>query len=129
MRQHLRRLKAAVLAGVHVCFTKIIPLGVSEPEDHHLWRMAIQASTRSGLHSSGCDRQQNDNGCRLQLGASCSLSLTAGITHLVAGGAKTEKAVEAERLGIPIVSPDWLYASGGTFPYALALLKFHGHGG
>ena len=47
-----------------------------------------------------------------QLGAHCSLSLTEDITHVVAGGPNTEKAVQARASGIPVVSPDWLYASG-----------------
>ena len=48
----------------------------------------------------------------MQLGAVCSLVLTPEVTHLVAGGLHTEKAANARRSGIPVVSADWLYASG-----------------
>lgn len=48
----------------------------------------------------------------MQLGAACSLVLVSGITHLVAGGAHTEKVTQARKKGIPVVSIDWLYAAG-----------------
>lgn len=48
----------------------------------------------------------------LQLGAKCSLELDDTITHVVAGSFKTEKALLARKKGIPVVSPEWLFACG-----------------
>lgn len=40
VRLHLGRLKQEVLRDVHLCFTKLIPVGEAEPERHHLWLLA-----------------------------------------------------------------------------------------
>ena len=40
VREHLKQLKAEVLHGVRICFTKIIPLAMADPEQHPLWRLA-----------------------------------------------------------------------------------------
>ena len=125
-----------MLHDVRICFTKIIPLAMAGPEHHPLWRLAelvilFYAVRNASLkHIAICCRFSNapsvtsklDHDVRelvykcsgTQLGAHCSLSLTKDITHVVAGGPNTEKAVQARASGIPVVSPDWLYASGAS---------------
>ena len=50
----------------------------------------------------------------MQLGATCSMHFTEDITHVVAGSLHTEKVASARRKSKPVVSTDWLYASGKT---------------
>ena len=57
----------------------------------------------------------------MQLGAACSLVFNSSITHVVAGGAHTEKVAQARKKGIPVVSVDWLYAAG-TIPFRFFFL-------
>lgn len=57
----------------------------------------------------------------LQLGATCSLQLHEGVTHLVSGGPTTDKARLALKKGIPVVLADWLQASGKALALGLSL--------
>ena len=47
-----------------------------------------------------------------QLGATISSTIEQGVTHVVAGSSGTEKAIQGHRQGLPVVSVDWLVASG-----------------
>ena len=47
-----------------------------------------------------------------QLGATISSTIEQGVTHVVAGSSGTEKAIQGRRQGLPVVSVDWLVASG-----------------
>jgi twin BRCT domain len=44
----------------------------------------------------------------LQLGAQCTLDVTAESTHVVTLSAQTAKAQQGRELGKHVVSPDWL---------------------
>lgn len=41
VRDHLRQVRAEILRGVSICFTKVIPLG-DEPTAHFCWKLAIK---------------------------------------------------------------------------------------
>jgi RNA polymerase II subunit A-like phosphatase len=71
-----------VLAGVHILFTGLIPLG-QPPEAHALWRMAAS------------------------FGASCTQEPHAGVTHVVAASLGTKKVFWAQQQGKHVVSKAW----------------------
>lgn len=62
-------LPGQVLHGVHLVFTRVIPLEM-EPSSHPLWRLAES------------------------FGARCSTTLDARTTHVVAGASGTEKVLQ-----------------------------------
>jgi NAD-dependent DNA ligase len=83
VRMALKLERQKVLEGVHLVFSRVIPLG-QDPTTHELWKLAES------------------------FGARCSTNLVPGVTHLVAGDAATEKAEAARAAGISIVDPSWL---------------------
>lgn len=83
VRKALQLERRKVLEGVHLVFSRVIPLG-QDPTTHELWKLAES------------------------FGARCSTTLVPGVTHLVAGDAATEKAEAARAAGIAIVDPSWL---------------------
>ncbi|KAH7618016.1 putative RNA polymerase II C-terminal domain phosphatase-like 3 [Nannochloris sp. 'desiccata'] len=84
VRHVLTNYRKKVLKGVHLVFSRVIPLE-QDPKTHELWRMAEA------------------------FGASCSAVMQPGVTtHLVAGDAGTEKVLAARAQGIAVVSPLWL---------------------
>lgn len=85
-RQALAQERQKVLAGVHLVFTRVIPLEM-EPESHPLWRLAQS------------------------FGARCSGSLDASTTHVIAGASGTEKVLSARSMGKWVVTPAWLECS------------------
>lgn len=85
VRDVLRAQRSAVLRGLCLVFTAVIPTG-DPPERHLLWRLAVD------------------------LGALCSAAATDAATHVVAGAAGTDKARWGAAKGLPFVSPEWLKA-------------------
>lgn len=65
----LRDQRSQVLSGVHIVFSQVIPVNVSKPETHPLWRLAVS------------------------LGAQCSAETGPGTTHVVAGRPGSSKQV------------------------------------
>eukprot|EP00164_Ancoracysta_twista_P005994 GFYU01008261.1.p1 GENE.GFYU01008261.1~~GFYU01008261.1.p1 ORF type:complete len:582 (-),score=51.29 GFYU01008261.1:32-1777(-) len=76
-------LRLRILAGVHICFSGVIPLG-QNPRSSHWWRVA-EAS-----------------------GAVCHESLNPKVTHLVARAAGTDKVNQALEMYVAVVHLDWL---------------------
>ncbi|KAG0555421.1 hypothetical protein KC19_12G168000 [Ceratodon purpureus] len=76
-----------VLAGCHVLFSRIFPVGEANPHLHPLWRLAEQ------------------------FGASCCLHINDKVTHVVAISLGTDKVNWAAATGRPVVRPAWLEAS------------------
>uniref|UniRef100_A0A1D1ZU23 protein-serine/threonine phosphatase n=1 Tax=Auxenochlorella protothecoides TaxID=3075 RepID=A0A1D1ZU23_AUXPR len=87
VRPVLAERRRAVLAGVRLVFSHVIPLGAPAPS-HPLW--------------VGAER----------FGAQCSLALETGsTTHLLAGNPGTEKVIQARAAGIWVVTQGWLECS------------------
>eukprot|EP00884_Botryococcus_braunii_P005692 jgi/Botrbrau1/15123/Bobra.0283s0002.1 len=86
VRRWLHKARQQVLKGVHILFTRVIPLH-QEPCDHKLWRMAER------------------------FGATCTTETNPFVTHVVAGTSGTAKALWAHNHGKHVVSPQWLECS------------------
>lgn len=86
VRHALGTERQQVLHGVHLVFTRVIPLEM-EPSSHPLWRLAES------------------------FGARCSTTLDARTTHVVAGASGTEKVLQARTAGKWVVTPAWLECS------------------
>eukprot|EP00803_Ostreobium_quekettii_P002182 evm.model.scf_1521.3 EVM.evm.TU.scf_1521.3 scf_1521:24872-32424(-) len=74
--------RSLVLDGVHIVFSRIIPLE-QRPENHPLWRLARQ------------------------FGATCSPSFNAQTTHVIAVVSGTEKVFWARQNSRYVVNPNW----------------------
>lgn len=79
-----------VLEGQHILFSGVIPLQQqhNSPESHAAWRLASE------------------------LGATLALDVGPAVTHVVAGCNNTTKVSWANDQNIPVVSLEWLHASG-----------------
>jgi RNA polymerase II C-terminal domain phosphatase-like 3/4 len=86
VRHALAQERQKVLAGVRLVFTRVIPLE-QEPSSHPLWRLAES------------------------FGATCSGTLDAATTHVIAGASGTEKVLTARQMGKWVVTPAWLECS------------------
>lgn len=86
VRYLLAKRRTAVLRGVHIVFSRVIPLDAN-PKEHELWKRAEA------------------------FGAVCSAQVGPETTHLVASVGGTEKAVQAVAAGLHLVLPAWLEAS------------------
>ena len=47
VRLHLPAARARILAGCHLLFTRLIPLGMTDPQTHPLWHAAAQVGPAS----------------------------------------------------------------------------------
>ncbi|KAF9544764.1 Carboxy-terminal domain (CTD) phosphatase [Mortierella hygrophila] len=91
VKEIIRDMKKSVLKGVNIVFSSVIPLG-QIPQRADIWRQAES------------------------FGAICSTELSAGVTHIVAAKAGTQKVSEARRRrNVRIVRPEWLYHSIGKW--------------
>ncbi len=94
-------MRAEILTGCCILFSRIIPKDVSDPSRHPFWQLATH------------------------LGAKCVSQQCPEVTHVVAAN-HTDKTNWAERVGKFVVSPDWLmccaftwnHAEEGRFPLA-----------
>jgi len=87
VRHVLREERQKVLAGVHVLFSRVIPLN-QDPRTHELWRRAEA------------------------FGAVCGTELVVGLTtHVVSTVAGTQKVAAALAAGVHVVNPGWLNCS------------------
>eukprot|EP00959_Pyramimonas_sp_CCMP1952_P274702 5742617-Pyramimonas_sp.AAC.1 len=84
VRELTQRYRRKILAGVVIVFSRVFPLEMKRPEDHHFWRMAVS------------------------MGAVCSKALTPETTHLVATSSGTDKVRQALAEGKMVVSPRWI---------------------
>ncbi|KAI5064813.1 hypothetical protein GOP47_0019508 [Adiantum capillus-veneris] len=91
VRKILRTIRSRVLAGCVLVFSRIFPTGLSSPETHPLWRLAES------------------------LGAICSNSLNASVTHVVAVDKGTDKARWAQEQNRHLVHPRWVEAALHTW--------------
>ncbi|KAK9837308.1 hypothetical protein WJX81_005341 [Elliptochloris bilobata] len=86
VRSVLRALRAQVLAGVRILFSRVIPLEQA-PASHTLWCLAEA------------------------FGAECTTDADPGVTHVVASTRGTQKVFWALQSGKHIVLPAWLECS------------------
>eukprot|EP00250_Pteridium_aquilinum_P022100 c25301_g1_i1 orf=498-2045(-) len=91
VRKILHSIRSRVLAGCKVVFSRIFPSGLPTPEMHPLWRLA------EGL------------------GAVCSTSLDASVTHVIAVDKGTDKARWAQQNNCHLVHPRWVEAALHTW--------------
>lgn len=91
-RAHLRDVRAEILAGCCIIFSRIIPKDVSDPSRHPFWQLATH------------------------LGAKCVSEQSLDITHVVAAN-HTDKTNWAEKLGKRVVNPDWLMCCAFTWSH------------
>lgn len=89
-RAHLRAVRAEILAGCCILFSRIIPKDVSDPSKHPFWQLATH------------------------LGAKCVSKQSPEVTHVVAAN-HTDKTNWAEKLSKRVVSPDWLMCCAFTW--------------
>ena len=87
VREILKQKKKKVLVGCKICFSRVFPKGEEKPEHHPLWKVAEE------------------------FGAICTRFLDDTVSHVVTTSAGTEKAIQAKKMGILVVRPEWLYAS------------------
>ncbi|KAL0055154.1 hypothetical protein WJX82_007861 [Trebouxia sp. C0006] len=87
VRQVLQDERKQVLAGVHIMFSRVIPLQDGHPEWHPMWRKAVK------------------------FGATCTTQPSDAVTHVAAYVNGTEKVYWAQRTGKFVVTPDWLNCS------------------
>jgi FCP1-like phosphatase family protein len=81
----LTTMKKSLLTGCTITFSGLIPRNEANPENHHLWRLA------------------------LALGAQVSFDLCARTTHLITTQTQTEKVKECLQRGdVWVLHPDWL---------------------
>lgn len=82
----LSTMKGRVFHGLHFAFSSCYPVN-AKPRLQPIWRDAEL------------------------WGAQCHDRITEAVTHLITARDDTDKVEEAIRRGIPVVSPQWLYAS------------------
>ncbi|KAA6427633.1 MAG: RNA polymerase II C-terminal domain phosphatase-like 3-like, partial [Trebouxia sp. A1-2] len=82
VRQVLQDERKQVLAGVHIMFSRVIPLQDGHPEWHPMWRKAVK------------------------FGATCTTQPSDAVTHVAAYVNGTEKVYWAQRTGKFVVTPD-----------------------
>ncbi|KXZ47957.1 hypothetical protein GPECTOR_31g319 [Gonium pectorale] len=87
VRRVLREQRERVLAGAHICFSRVFAGGAAAAARHPLWRLA-----------EAC-------------GAVCSASVSESTTHVVSTSGATEKALWAQQNGRFVVYPSWLECS------------------
>ncbi len=92
-RAHLRAVRAEILVGCCILFSRIIPKDVVDPSRHPFWQLAIH------------------------LGAKCVSEQCPEVTHVVAAN-HTDKTNWAEKVGKLVVSPDWLMCCAFTWNHA-----------
>ncbi|KAH7621996.1 hypothetical protein Ndes2526B_g02821 [Nannochloris sp. 'desiccata'] len=92
-RAHLRAVRAEILVGCCILFSRIIPKDISDPSRHPFWQLATH------------------------LGAKCVSEQCPEVTHVVAAN-HTDKTNWAEKLGKFVVSPDWLMCCAFTWNHA-----------
>ncbi|KAI7844187.1 hypothetical protein COHA_002322 [Chlorella ohadii] len=90
VRPLLRAARQAVLSGVCVLFSRVVPLDCKDPSVHPLWQLA------------------------LKLGAQCTTGQEEGVTHVVATDI-TDKTRWARSQGKFVVAPSWLWCSAYTW--------------
>eukprot|EP00798_Chlamydomonas_sp_ICE-L_P027333 gene27333-4630_t len=86
MRNVMGEESRKVLAGVHIVFSRVIPLE-QNPRTHTLWRLAEH------------------------FGATCSTQTSEATTHVIAATKGTEKTFWAIKNGRKVVTPSWLECS------------------
>lgn len=91
VRKILQSIRSRVLAGCKIVFSRVFPTGLPSPEMQPLWRLA------EGL------------------GAVCSTSLDASVTHVVAVDKGTDKARWAQQHNCHLVHPRWVEAALHTW--------------
>lgn len=95
VRQHVRRMRADILVGCHLIFTRCWHLDYKQPCTHPLWQMAEA------------------------LGADCSSHYDRDLTtHVIAGADHTDKARVAREHGKHVVGTEWLRACFFTWSRA-----------
>lgn len=93
VRTHLKALKAGILPGCCILFSRIIPKHHAEPSTHVVWQLAVS------------------------LGAKCVDTCCDEITHVVAGD-ETEKTRWGRSNGKCVVTIDWLWSSAFSWERA-----------
>lgn len=91
-RAHLRAVRAEILTGCCILFSRIISRDMADPSRHPFWQMATL------------------------LGAKCVSEQCSEVTHVVAAN-HTEKTNWALRLGKLVVTPDWLMCCAFTWEH------------
>ncbi|KAJ7527617.1 hypothetical protein O6H91_16G063600 [Diphasiastrum complanatum] len=87
VRQVIPSLRAKILMGCRIVFSRIFPVGLANPESHPLWQLAEA------------------------LGAQCVASIDDSVTHVVALDRGTDKARWAKQNGRFLVHPSWIDAA------------------
>jgi hypothetical protein len=85
--QVVRSIRAKVLAGCSIVFSRVFPTGLQNPEFHPLWQLAVE------------------------LGARCKTACDRSTTHVVALDRGTDKARWAKQHGVYLVHPRWVEAA------------------
>ena len=85
--QVIRSIRAKLLAGCSIVFSRVFPTGLQNPEFHPSWQLAVE------------------------LGARCKTSCDRSTTHVVALDRGTDKARWAKQHGIYLVHPRWVEAA------------------
>jgi hypothetical protein len=92
-RAHLRAVRAEILVGCCILFSRIIPKDIQDPSKHPFWQLATH------------------------LGAKCVSTQCPEVTHVVAAN-HTDKTNWAEGVGKLVVNPDWLMCCAFTWDHA-----------
>ena len=50
MRTLLRSAQRAILAGVRILFSRVLPLGCADPTTNPLWQLAVKVCVCGGMH-------------------------------------------------------------------------------
>ncbi|MCO5580894.1 hypothetical protein L7F22_034767 [Adiantum nelumboides] len=87
VRQILPAIRSRVLAGCRLLFSGIFSTTLTSPNTHPLWQLAER------------------------LGATCSTSVDANVTHVVALDRGTQKAIWAQEASRPLIHPRWIKAA------------------
>jgi RNA polymerase II C-terminal domain phosphatase-like 3/4 len=85
--QVIRDLRAEILAGCKIVFSRIFPTGLPSPQLHPFWQLTEE------------------------LGAKCSSVCDVSTTHVVALDRGTDKAQWAKQHGVFLVHPSWVEAA------------------
>jgi RNA polymerase II C-terminal domain phosphatase-like 3/4 len=87
VRQVIRDLRAEILTGCKIVFSRIFPTGLPSPQLHPFWQLTEE------------------------LGAKCSSVCDVSTTHVVALDRGTDKAQWAKQHGVFLVHPSWVEAA------------------
>ncbi|TPX30910.1 hypothetical protein SeMB42_g07846 [Synchytrium endobioticum] len=90
----MKALRKTVFAGCGILFSSIIPITLSSPEQHEMYKLAedFGATIVRDFPASSHEPVRN-------------------ITHVVAGKLGTDKVLRALKAGVPVVKLDWLTRS------------------